>query len=146
MADAENITVGFSDDEKEIIKRMCREGISEREGAIAGSVDQVGSEEHLPDRIDLLIWVYNDRAEIEKYRETIKFVEGEENVDLEKVFWVLNTFRERERLYRGVAEHTRRVIEENIYNEDKLREETETAKMWKTGLDALTRETQKRQS
>lgn len=100
----------------------------------------------MTERIDLLVWVYNDRAEIEKYRETIRFIDGEENVDWEKISWVLDTFRQRERLYRGIAENTRRIIEENIYNEDKLREETERANEWKTALDALTRETLKRQA
>ena len=146
MADSEKPISSFSDEEKAAIRKRCLEGISEREGAVKYSVDQVGGEDHLTERIDLLVWVYNDRAEIEKYRETIRFIDGEENVDWEKISWVLDTFRQRERLYRGIAENTRRIIEENIYNEDKLREETERANEWKTALDALTRETLKKQA
>ena len=136
----------FSETEKALLEKFCREEIELLEAKCRGSIDYVGGEEHLLERIDLLVWVYSDRSDMKKYREVLRFLDGEENVDWEKISWVLNSFRERERLCRGIAEHTRRVIEENIYNEDRLREETERAKKWKTALDALTREAQRGQT
>ena len=145
MSDSEKTLNGFSEEEKSIIKEVCQNEIKSREQSIACSIDKVGGEKHLPDRIDHLVWVYNDRGEIEKYQETIRFLDGDEDVDMDKISWVMNTFRQRERFYRSSAENTRRIIEEKIYSEERLKEEIEKADQAKTAVDALVRETLKRQ-
>ena len=146
MSDPEKTLNGFSDEEKKIIKELCRNEIESRERGIASSIEKVGGEKKLPDRIDHLIWVYHDREEIEKYQETIRFLDGDKEVDVEKISWVMNTFRQRERYYRSSAENTRRIIEEKVYSEERLLEETEIADQAKTAVNALVRETLKMQS
>ena len=136
----------FTEREKEEIREFCRKEIDLLEAKCRGTVDQLGGEEHLADRIDLLVWVYSDRSDMEKYREVLRFVDGEENVDWEKVSWVLANIREEEHLHRYSAESIRRAIEQKIYTEERILEETEKADRVKIALDALTREAQRGQA
>ena len=134
------MTSNFTEAEKAAIRRMCEDEIASRERSVAASIELVGGEENLLMRIDHLIWVYNDRAEIEKYREALRFIDGDENVDWEKISWVLKSFRQREYFCRSRAEDTRRIIEENVYNKERLQKEIRAAKGAKTSVDALARE------
>lgn len=130
----------FTEAEKAAIREMCEDEIASRERSVAASIELVGGEENLLMRIDHLIWVYNDRAEIEKYREALRFIDGDENVDWEKISWVLKSFRQRECSCRRCAEDTRRIIEENVYSKERLQKEIRVAKGAKTAVDALARE------
>lgn len=134
------MTSSFTEAEKTAIREMCEDEIASRERSVAASIELVGGEENLLMRIDHLIWVYNDRAEIEKYREALRFIDGDENVDWEKISWVLKSFRQRECSYRRCAEDTRRIIEENVYSKERLQKEIRAAKGAKTAVDALSRE------
>ena len=48
---------------------------------IAEQVSAAGGEDMLLQRIDILHWVYFTREEVDRYREAIRLLEGEEDID-----------------------------------------------------------------
>ena len=52
---------------------------------IAEQVAAAGGEDMLLQRIDILHWVYFTQEEVDRYREAIRMLEGEENIDFKLV-------------------------------------------------------------
>ena len=126
--------------EAKVIMTICREEITNLELRIAGSIDQVGGESELLQRIDILDSVEKMKEAKKNYLEVVKLLNGVKEVDWERITDVMIEIQRNERVYRADVSYIKKTLKQVCRNIASLKGKRKTARIARTAYEALSRE------
>ena len=108
---------------------------------IAEQVAAAGGEDMLLQRIDILHWVYFTQEEVDRYREAIRMLEGDENVDFKLVEAAIQHNKDR---YQSAMSEMLRLRKEMAVLRQELQEHEKKLPYYSLVVDVLEEELERK--